>query len=591
MTLTYVVAVSEALAAYAVLALAFLGWGEGAARLFRAHSDVAERGSVTVWLGWAAALLVLQVVHLFLPLNSIVVAPVFAAGIIMAVPRLRRLVAERRVRGSRAPIVGLVCLLIAAIWIASRSMLPPENFDSGLYHIPTIRWINSYAIVPGLGNLHGRFAFNQSFFTYAAAVNAFPFQGFGRGIANSFLVLLLLWQSIELLAHWRNEAAGTVGNLTIQAAALVMLSIVVYLSVTSDGLASPTPDLAATLIQLSMFLIFIQCVTAWRSSEAKDHGVTVLAFLAATAITVKLSTLAFSACVLAVWLIESRRSYRGARGYADRAARLAPFALILGVWVIRGYVLSGCPVYPSTSGCVSVSWAVPLDKVADEARWIFGWARTPGVNWRQVLGSWSWLGPWLSRASHDIVGIVYPLVSSAILIIGAFLARKLQRNRTKDSASLSWIVLVPVLAGMTFWFFTAPDPRFGRVFFWLLALGAALLFVSSIQGAADQRMRGMALWAAVLVADASFIGFVLSKPSGLTAVSSRGWMPVETPRVTVRRTLSGLTVYTPGDDDRCWNAPLPCTPYFTPELRLLGSGLGSGFTVRHDPTSRIRYGQ
>ena len=36
-------------------------------------------------------------------------------------------------------------------------------YDTGLYHAQYIKWIRNYPVVPGLGNLHGRFAFNSMF--------------------------------------------------------------------------------------------------------------------------------------------------------------------------------------------------------------------------------------------------------------------------------------------------------------------------------------------------------------------------------------------------------------------------------------------
>ncbi|EMO63800.1 hypothetical protein LEP1GSC133_1179, partial [Leptospira borgpetersenii serovar Pomona str. 200901868] len=42
-------------------------------------------------------------------------------------------------------------------------LYPPSPFayDSGLYHIQSIKWIQEYSVVPGLANLHGRFGFNS----------------------------------------------------------------------------------------------------------------------------------------------------------------------------------------------------------------------------------------------------------------------------------------------------------------------------------------------------------------------------------------------------------------------------------------------
>jgi hypothetical protein len=51
-----------------------------------------------------------------------------------------------------------------------------------------------------------------------------------------------------------------------------------------------------------------------------------------------------------------------------------------------------------------------------------------------------------------------------------------------------------------------------------------------------------------------------------------------------RRTLSGLTVNVPTGDDRCWDAPLPCTPYFDETLRLRDAGdMRRGFVVEERP--------
>jgi hypothetical protein len=44
--------------------------------------------------------------------------------------------------------------------------------------------------------------------------------------------------------------------------------------------------------------------------------------------------------------------------------------------------------------------------------------------------------------------------------------------------------------------------------------------------------------------------------------------PLPRPAIVVRHTLSGLAVYVPTEGQQCWDAPLPCTPYFDPSLRL-----------------------
>jgi len=51
------------------------------------------------------------------------------------------------------------------------------------------------------------------------------------------------------------------------------------------------------------------------------------------------------------------------------------------------------------------------------------------------------------------------------------------------------------------------------------------------------------------------------------------------PELILQHTLSGLAVYIPADGQQCWDAPLPCTPYFDESLRLRDfSSLRWGFT-------------
>lgn len=61
--------------------------------------------------------------------------------------------------------VLLPILFLLWAYFSSRGYMA---YDSDLYHAQSIRWIEEYGVVPGLGNLHERFAYNSAAF----AVNA-----------------------------------------------------------------------------------------------------------------------------------------------------------------------------------------------------------------------------------------------------------------------------------------------------------------------------------------------------------------------------------------------------------------------------------
>lgn len=61
-------------------------------------------------------------------------------------------------------IVAIVLLLLFAYGTSTGII----HYDTGLYHAQSIRWVEEYGIVPGLGNLHSRLAYNSAAFCLSA---------------------------------------------------------------------------------------------------------------------------------------------------------------------------------------------------------------------------------------------------------------------------------------------------------------------------------------------------------------------------------------------------------------------------------------
>jgi hypothetical protein len=363
--------------------------------------------------------------------------------------------------------------------------------------------------------------------------------------------------------------------------------VVVFLGFSTDGFNSPTPDMAATILELSMFLLFVRGVGEWESTGKPSEVVTtVLPLLAATAITIKLSTIAFAGTILIACVVyEASASHGAGRALWIATKRLAPSTVVIAVWIASGLVLSGCPLYPSSIGCIAVDWAIPVDNVADMANWVYSWARQPGAEWHVVLGNWGWLELWLSRELTDRIGFVFPLAASIVsTILALTLRRSIRRKTPAASQKAGLIVLIPVVVAVVFWFFTAPDPRFGRVFFWILSMSATLLLLRTLEVTMAPAQFRVALAALTAVVNAPFFYHVLlNSRDGLELPSWSGPPPVTKPLVTAAQTLSGLVIYVP-EQERCWDSQLPCAPYFNPNLALRVNGrIDRGFVDRLPP--------
>ncbi len=569
---------------YTILAVAYFGWGNAIAYLLGLERQENRSISSFIWIGWAFTLFLFQLIHFFLPLTVFVAIPALIVGMAFAIPQIitaYRHYINQFSRRKLLVLLGIIAVLFTISgWIASRSMLPPLHFDSGLYHFNKIRWINTFPIVPGLGNLHGRLAFNQSFFVYVASLNFYPFFNHGHSVATSFLLLLTIATFIDSLRPVFKRP-----YLLVESHPFQYLSIIIafpalgYLALTPVSfLSSPSPDTASTLLQLTMIIGLAQGLGEWKNGQTNQKcRVLFLGILATTAVTVKLSNLAFSAVIMGFLLLLYARNPHTIQAVI-RIVTLS--AIMILVWCLQSFVMSGAPLYPSTIGYVPVEWAVPKEKVIEEANWVYSFARQPWTHWNSVIGNWHWFQPWLLRMSKNIINVIFPLIVSVLFcIITATIYRFKKGSKTQY---LEWSILLPSIIGLIYWFFTAPDPRFAHALFFITSICSAILFLTSIQTLRNRRIFITCICIVFVISNLNFIWYFIEMKDN-KAISLSGWHPITSVPLEERITSSGLLVYTPKNGgQQCWDSPLPSTPYynFNIHLRLKNSeNLSAGFTV------------
>ena len=162
-------------------------------RAFGLPVQSAETWILSFWSGWAFAILILQIWHLWLKIDVWAFAVIVALGIVGLLWNRRDLWQVMRA-GLRQNFWLAIIVLLLALWIANRAIGPLQNGDTGLYHMGAVTWAASYPIVPGLGNLHERLAFNSTFFLYAAMLGVGPWAEKSHYLANGLLLLVLLAQ-------------------------------------------------------------------------------------------------------------------------------------------------------------------------------------------------------------------------------------------------------------------------------------------------------------------------------------------------------------------------------------------------------------
>ena len=587
---THLIDVATALSMYAVMAVAFYGWGYLGAALLKLKTPTLHTPFTLIWLGWAISLLALQIIHLLVPIDFIISFLIYGVGGALSLLLIVYLLRRRRTKLNVYLLLFVGILLLLAYWAASRSMLPPTVHDSGLYHFNSVRWNNLFPVIPGLGNLHSRLAFNQTYFSYVASLNFFPYFPHGRSIANSFLLLLLFSEAVwRLLVSIMRRSYADNPHPFLYLPHLFMLPILCFLAMVlhSRGLTSPTPDYASTLLQLGMFFLFVQVIYDLRTGTWNHERGIVLTVLAVTAVTLKLSNLGFSLVLIGVCFLCFFRFSPDRKRLVQTITPLVVLCVTIGgVWIARGYILSGYPLFPSPIGGLSVDWAVPLESVQELEKRIYSWARFPLVHWSEVPEGWGWLESWFRRelgneAYTHYAGIAYPVITTlfALLLVLGIVLRAYLKKKPLPRLVDFLLLLLPVVS-LTFWFFTAPIPRFARAAFLLLPLSLVLILLSYFHAQLRARSMAVVICAAFLVTNLFLIRFCLLQSNAITSISTTGFYPVKTVPLQQQRTPSGQRIYTSTENALCWDSPVPCTPALNPRLDVREAGrLESGFTV------------
>ena len=593
-------AMISVLFAWSGLCLIFIGLGLFIRRSFGLTSGGAGSVLTAFWIGWASAILFLQLWHFHFKVDWRVLVVLTAggtAGLFWNWNDLWHTITKRFPQKCAFCFV----LLLLAIWLANHAIGPPMNFDSGLYHFTSMRWAASYPIVPGLGNLHYRIAFNSSYFLYVAMLDIGPWAQKSHHLANGLLLLVLLtqilWSGFKLVN----------GSEQLQAYNLfdIILLAPVLQEVLGVNISSPSPDLPVFVLGVvaSRQLLVLLANSQYPRREI-GYAVFFITVLASIGVTVKLSFIALgcaaSLLALVVWFARS-----GREGRTDDRRTLTwvttCVALLLVSWMIRGIILSGYIAYPNVMGSFPVEWRIPRSYVAATTDGIQIWARQPGSEDPKVLSDWGWLVPWAYRL--PIFDVVVPLL---LTLAGCFftLLYRVMKNRESRASGVQWLFLLPSVASLLFWFVTAPDPRYAGAPFWVLGAGAIALAAQELGMSFNRKMgRFAAFLCLAIVASLIASGVIDGKAEALRGIIKEN-KPLKVFRhLSIKRDLiisepggdsgfyasphvdlntfvtrSGLLMYVPKNGKQCWDAPLPCAKRPMPDLRLRQEGdMSRGF--------------
>lgn len=430
-------------------------------RVGRVDSNV-EYFYYSIWAGLALLVLALYGLHFFVPLGGSVRAGLGIVAVIALMVEHRWF---RPLFQAPANLPFAIGALSVSAWVANHA-LASGGMDDYNYEFQAVRWFCDYPLVPGLANLHGRIGFNNSHHLLAALLNVGLWHGRMNHVLNGFVVSLvlvfLLFASVRLL-QTRDRTPGVwmfPALLVAPVAGLVLF-----------GIFGPAISTLKADVFVSAGVILLSCVFlrfAAAPAGTPDYRVagTTVILLGCLLVTVKLSAAIF--CGVIVLSVLGRASRDGGLMVRDAllASAAAAAALLLAGFFIRGIVLSGYPLYPSTLLPMNVDWRVPIAQADAERTFIKTWAQLRPTYDAATASNHGWLTGWLrSLILTERLTILLPLTAAVVLAVGY--------KPKKDAGTFlvpRWPLIVLVLASVMalgVWVTQAPAARFASVYFWI----------------------------------------------------------------------------------------------------------------------------
>ncbi len=553
----------QVLAAFVLGAAVLVGWGSLFRQLCGYRTRRIDDCFAALFEGWAVLLGVLQIWHLFLPVDTR--AGVFAigvgvAGLTLVDWRLWLRLAHRLPYNLPALLLGVV----AALWLSQLALEGPRHGDAGGYYLPTILWMARYPIVVGLGNLYAPYAYNQSYFLYAAAASLGPFAQRSYHILNSLLIMGLLGRGA--LGLWRvlwptRRVGWNDLYYLLLIPGLLALSASIFFT-------TPSPDVGVFVVGAALFGSLIELASR-RGCDARFHLLALVLF-ALAGWTVKLAFAGMTAALLIVaplgWYWRERPALREFLRPASAATLIA--VLLFVPWVVGNLLMSGCPFFPSAAGALDVPWRVNLDV----QKWIQDTMQVGPVRlfWEQPwwvwqrLQSFGWMAP----------DVALPLaVGGAALCLTPLLAGLRWLTGRPSRSRLPFWIAVPPLVSLVFAWLLTPVPRYAGATMWLVGISLTLLCCGGW-------LRETRLGRLVSVVGAVAMSVWLLVGGPYPWPGYKEFIQAPTVVFDARELASGLTVNVPRNIESCFSTPLPCAPHPEPNLKLRRPGeLSGGFEV------------
>lgn len=339
-------------------------------------------------------------------------------------------------------------ILLVFAFFTSRGTI---HTDTSLYHAQAIRWYEEYGVVKGLANLQWHFAYNSSYFAFAALFSMAFLGNTALHCTTGFLAavfcLFALSHLKEFFIHSHHIAD------------MCCIGILFYALVNLTGCISPASDYAAMFFSLYLIARWAQEIES-RTQHIENYCL--LSFLAVFIATLKLSAglLVLLALYPLMHLIRAKKT------------KIILVCIMSGImialpYLIRNIIISGWLLYPFPAiDIFSFDWKLPVQYVNIDSATIKVWARCLYDPAMIDMPIQEWLPIWWNAQERYAQALILTNLLALVLDIMILIHHTIVL-RERPNFGL-YLLNIVIFLNAAAWFLLAPFIRYGLAF--LLAI-------------------------------------------------------------------------------------------------------------------------
>lgn len=327
-----------------------------------------------------------------------------------------------------------------------------QNIDSPMYHLQILKWLTHHKISFGLSNLAIRLGFNSSWHSLVALLDINIYHFSLKYYLSSLIFASLIYESIK----YKIKINYSHIFLYLTISYLIFYS---YLHPFLNGvilnhLGNPERDIIGMLFFFLVIYLFFKTL----ENNENDNYINLLSLSVFLCVTTRPTMLPI--LLLLIFVLYKNKNYK--------ILNLTNILLfITGIlWVLRGFFLSGCLVFPVAKTCFKTTWSVNVNEViffVEEAMRI---SRTlpsrNGVNDLNFsLYSYDWIPQWISdyffSAALLQIGSSIIVISIVLIFLTSFVKKYSFKSILKKS---DFVILFALILIISLWFISAPETRY-----------------------------------------------------------------------------------------------------------------------------------